>query len=63
MGTSGKVTIRAEARAAMAMDAGDMGAQPPPPGPEAGGCATATITPGTLTKATVSLMNPPPPPC
>lgn len=63
MGTSGKVTIRAEARAAIPMDAGDMGGPQLPPGPEAGGCATATITPGTLSKATVSLMNPPPPPC
>lgn len=61
METSGKVSIRAEARAALPMGPSDLAGPQMPAGPEASGCATATITPGTLIKATVSLMNPPPP--
>lgn len=62
--TTGKVTIRAESRPAMDMGPNDLGGPPPAqPAAEAGGCATATITPGTLIKAAVSLTVPPPPAC
>lgn len=62
--TSGKVTIRAEARPAVMMAMSDMGGPPPEqPMAESAGCATATITPGTLVKATVNLMTPAPQGC
>ena len=62
--TTGKVTIRAESRPVMGMGPDDLGGQQPAqPSAEAGGCATATITPGTLIKAAVSLLVPPPPSC